>query len=235
MESLRKIILKELYKSTYNSAAAKSLGRGDEELALDFLRHSNDVDIEDDLSYDPKKVVHKDDEHIVIDKDLNWEEEIRYDDDNVSYEDDEWMVIDTDKPNYDFYGVGPSDLVADGISDDVDDELSVDRFDIRQRIQSELNTMLKENVSFITPKGDTWTPPKDYSNPQDKGSYNKRNENYMFFQNLKEIRDNIDTLLNMNESEVDQILSNGHDWATEHIATAKDDIEEVTNFLKYRR
>jgi hypothetical protein len=39
----------------------------------------------------------------------------------------------------------------------------------------------------------------------------------------------------MNESEVDQILSNGHDWATEHIATAKDDIEEVTNFLKYRR
>ena len=94
---------------------------------------------------------------------------------------------------------------------------------------------LKENVSFITPKGDTWTPPKDYSNPQDKGSYNKRNENYMFFQNLKEIRDNIDTLLNMNESEVDQILSNGHDWATEHIATAKDDIEEVTSFLKHRK
>ncbi len=63
----------------------------------------------------------------------------------------------------------------------------------------------------------------------------EKKENYMFFQNLKEIRDNIDTLLSMNESEVDQILSNGHDWATEHIATAKDDIEEVTNFLKYRR
>lgn len=57
--------------------------------------------------------------------------------------------------------------------------------------------------------------------------------NYMFFQNLKEIRDNIDILLKMNESEIDQILSNGHDWATEHITTAKDDIEEVTNFLKY--
>lgn len=63
----------------------------------------------------------------------------------------------------------------------------------------------------------------------------KRKENYMFFQNLKEIRDNIDTLLSMDESEVDQTLSNGHDWATEHIATAKDDIEEVTSFLKYRK
>ena len=60
-------------------------------------------------------------------------------------------------------------------------------------------------------------------------------ENYMFFQNLKEIRDNIDILLSMDESEIDQTLSNGHDWATEHIATAKDDIEEVTNFLKYRK
>jgi hypothetical protein len=95
--------------------------------------------------------------------------------------------------------------------------------------------ILKEDVSFVTSKGDTWVPPKDYSNPQDKGSYNKRNENYMFFQNLKEIRDNIDTLLSMDESEIDQTLSNGHDWATEHIATAKDDIEEVTSFLKYRK
>lgn len=95
--------------------------------------------------------------------------------------------------------------------------------------------ILKEEISFITPKGDTWTTPEDYYNPQDKGVYNKRNENYMFFQNLKEIRDNIDILLSMDESEIDQTLSNGHDWATEHIATAKDDIEEVTTFLKYRK
>jgi hypothetical protein len=63
----------------------------------------------------------------------------------------------------------------------------------------------------------------------------KRNENYMFFQNLKEIKENINVLLSMDESEVDQILSNGHDWASEHMATAKDDIEEVTSFLKHRK
>ena len=60
-------------------------------------------------------------------------------------------------------------------------------------------------------------------------------QNYMFFQNLKEIRDNIDTLLSMDQQEVDRILSDGHGWALEHMATAKDDVEEVTSFLKHRK
>jgi hypothetical protein len=59
-------------------------------------------------------------------------------------------------------------------------------------------------------------------------------KNYMFFQNLKEIKENIDTLLSMEETMIDDILSDGHGWALEHIATAKDDIEEVTSFLKHR-
>ena len=59
-------------------------------------------------------------------------------------------------------------------------------------------------------------------------------KNYMFFQNLKEIKENIDTLLSMDETMIDDILSDGHGWALEHIATAKDDIEEVTSFLKHR-
>ena len=63
-------------------------------------------------------------------------------------------------------------------------------------------------------------------------SEGSENKNYMFFQNLKTIRDAADAILNMNESMVDMILSNGHDWASDHIATSKDDIEEVYNFLK---
>jgi hypothetical protein len=63
-------------------------------------------------------------------------------------------------------------------------------------------------------------------------SEGSENENYMFFQNLKTIRDAADAILNMNESMVDMILSNGHDWASDHIATSKDDVEEVHNFLK---
>ena len=62
-----------------------------------------------------------------------------------------------------------------------------------------------------------------------------RMENYMFFQNLKEIKENIEELLSMDQYEVDRVLSDGHDWASEHMATAKDDIEEVTSFLKHRK
>ena len=50
-------------------------------------------------------------------------------------------------------------------------------------------------------------------------------ENYMFFQNLRDMRDNIEDILSMEESEVDNTLSNGHDWASDHIATSKDDVE----------
>ena len=63
-------------------------------------------------------------------------------------------------------------------------------------------------------------------------SENRELNNYMFFQNVKTIRDAADAILNMNEGMVDMILSNGHDWASDHIATSKDDVEEVYNFLK---
>jgi hypothetical protein len=38
-------------------------------------------------------------------------------------------------------------------------------------------------------------------------------------------------MLEMDESKVDRILSDGHNWALDHIATSKDDVEEVFNFL----
>jgi hypothetical protein len=105
-------------------------------------------------------------------------------------------------------------------------------------VESLVKKILNENISFSSDDGYTWETPKDYTNPKDRGQrygIGQKRENYMFFQNLKDIKENIETLLSMDETEVDQMLSNGHDWATEHIATAKDDIEEVTDFLKHRR
>jgi hypothetical protein len=149
-------VLKELYRSTYNSAAAKAMEEEDEDLALDFLRHSNEMGIEDE-------------------------------------------------PNYDFYGVGSSDLDADGIPDDMDDELSVDRFNIAQRIQSELNTMLNEG---------------------------SKGENYMFFSNLKQMRRQLDIMINEFDSNmVNDVLNNGHDWADDHITEAKVNIDQVFDFF----
>ena len=56
-------------------------------------------------------------------------------------------------------------------------------------------------------------------------------QNYMFFGNLKTIKRLVDKMLEMDEAEVDAMLSNGHNWALDHIATSKDDVEEVFNFI----
>jgi len=60
---------------------------------------------------------------------------------------------------------------------------------------------------------------------------NSNNGNYMFFGNLKTIKKYVDALLQMNPNQVQEILSNGHDWAADHIATSKDDVQEVGDFL----
>lgn len=59
-------------------------------------------------------------------------------------------------------------------------------------------------------------------------------ENYMFFQHLMTIKDAIEDLLSMDKEKIDAILSDGHDWALDHMATSTDDVEEVYHFLKNR-
>lgn len=60
---------------------------------------------------------------------------------------------------------------------------------------------------------------------------NKSN-NYMFWLNLKGIHDDAIEILNMDNSEVDALIADGHQWAFEHLVTSKDDIEEVYHFLE---
>ena len=60
----------------------------------------------------------------------------------------------------------------------------------------------------------------------------KNTEHYMFFENLKIIKNGVDAMLQMDKMKIEGLLSNGHDWANDHIATSKDDVEEVYNFLK---
>jgi hypothetical protein len=57
------------------------------------------------------------------------------------------------------------------------------------------------------------------------------NERYMFFSNLEQIRRQCDILLEMDENQVKEILENGHDWAQDHIATSKESIDQVFDFL----
>jgi hypothetical protein len=56
-------------------------------------------------------------------------------------------------------------------------------------------------------------------------------ENYMFFGNLQSIKRMIDELLQLDEQEIDNTIKNGHDWAEDHMAVSKENIEQVYNFL----
>jgi len=56
-------------------------------------------------------------------------------------------------------------------------------------------------------------------------------QNYMFFGNLKTIKQAIDAMLAMNEKSVDAAISDGHDWASDHITEARTQIEQVYHFL----
>ena len=56
-------------------------------------------------------------------------------------------------------------------------------------------------------------------------------ENYMFFGDLETIHRLVGEMLKMDPAKVDAVLKNGHNWAMDHVATSKDDIEEVANFL----
>jgi hypothetical protein len=59
-------------------------------------------------------------------------------------------------------------------------------------------------------------------------------ENYMFFQNVKSINNATSQILQMDPGYVDSVLSNGHQWAVDHIATSADDVSEVFSFLENR-
>jgi hypothetical protein len=59
----------------------------------------------------------------------------------------------------------------------------------------------------------------------------KRSSRYMFFSNLQQMRRQCDLLLDLDEEMVESILDNGHDWAQDHIAEAKNNMDQVFDFL----
>ncbi len=69
------------------------------------------------------------------------------------------------------------------------------------------------------------------------GSNDILNENeeapsrYMFFGNLEQIRRQAGLLLEMDHEQIEAILNSGHDWAADHIATAKESFDQVFDFL----
>ena len=59
----------------------------------------------------------------------------------------------------------------------------------------------------------------------------EQSDRYMFFSNLEQMRRQCDLLLDLERDMVDSILDNGHDWAQDHVAEAKNNLDQVFDFL----
>jgi hypothetical protein len=55
--------------------------------------------------------------------------------------------------------------------------------------------------------------------------------NYMFFNNLEQIKRQCELLLNLDKNVVNQLLEQGHDWADDHISSAKENVDQVFDFM----
>jgi hypothetical protein len=62
-------------------------------------------------------------------------------------------------------------------------------------------------------------------------SHGEHSQRYMFFSNLEQMRRQCDLLLDLDRDMIEQILDNGHDWAQDHIAEAKNNMDQVFDFL----
>jgi hypothetical protein len=62
-------------------------------------------------------------------------------------------------------------------------------------------------------------------------THEEKSQRYMFFSNLEQMRRQCDLLLDFDRNMVESILDNGHDWAQDHISEAKNNMDQVFDFL----
>ena len=62
-------------------------------------------------------------------------------------------------------------------------------------------------------------------------THEENSQRYMFFSNLEQMRRQCDILLDMDHDMIESILDNGHDWAQDHISEAKNNMDQVFDFL----
>ena len=62
-------------------------------------------------------------------------------------------------------------------------------------------------------------------------THEENSQRYMFFSNLQQMRRQCDMLLDFDRNMVESILDNGHDWAQDHISEAKNNMDQVFDFM----
>ena len=109
--------------------------------------------------------------------------------------------------------------------------------------QSKVNSMLndghnwaedhisvaKENISHVF----NFLSNKEVTENMDMSEMgHSQNQNYMFFGNIESICRMVEKILEFNQLEVDNLLGEGHDWAEDHISAAKENVQQVHDWLE---
>ena len=82
--------------------------------------------------------------------------------------------------------------------------------------EEDIKNMVKKTMNQINVQGN---------------EHHDRGNRYMFFSNLQQMRRQCDLLLDMDPEMVEGVLENGHDWAQDHISEAKNNMDQVFDFL----
>ena len=82
--------------------------------------------------------------------------------------------------------------------------------------EEDIKNMVKKTMNQINVQGN---------------EHHDRGNRYMFFSNLQQMRRQCDILLDMDPEMVEGVLENGHDWAQDHIAESKNNMDQVFDFL----
>ena len=64
-----------------------------------------------------------------------------------------------------------------------------------------------------------------------KETHREETQRYMFFSNLEQMKRQCELLLELDPTMVESILDHGHDWAQDHIAEAKNNMDQVFDFI----
>lgn len=107
--------------------------------------------------------------------------------------------------------------------------------ELKEILFERINEKLKGKQTKLDANKDGKISGEDFKLLQSKKSVKEGGdgevENYMFFSNLKQMHRQIEILMQMNPSIIDMILQNGHDWADDHISEAKNNMDQVFDFI----
>ncbi len=101
----------------------------------------------------------------------------------------------------------------------------------RERLMQEDYFEKLQQFSSLDKGGYVNPPIKESIKEKIKLFMEQKEDRYMFFSNLEQLKRQCELLLEFPREQLEMILNDGHDWAQDHIAVAKENMDQVFDFI----